>query len=245
MPLFPPVLVPTPSITASPSTGALYAGTSLSLTCNYTLNPSVNTAPQTAVVWMVGGAAVDTSPGRISATGDTLSFSPLATSDTGNYTCELTVTAQQTHVTVQAPQQSAVEDITVQGNVLYCMIIHSLFFIMYCAYLSLPTDLPAPEVASVVDSTVTAEDSHTLQCTVTEIPHLAVQPNVELIGPGGSLATAMGLMLTHTVDPVKTSDAGQYTCMASVVIPSASVDVSGQSSSTLTVQSESMEMMFN
>ena len=76
----------------------------------------MGTAPQTAVVWMVGGAAVDTSSGRISATGDTLSFSPLATSDTGSYTCELTVTAQQSHVTVQAPQQSAVEDITVQSN---------------------------------------------------------------------------------------------------------------------------------
>ena len=100
-------------------------------------------------------------------------------------------------------------------------------------------------MASVENSTVTAGDSHTLQCTVTEIPHLAVQPTVELIGPGGSLATVMGLLLTHTVDPVKISDAGQYICMASVVIPSASVDVSGQSSSTLTVQSKSVEMMFN
>ena len=113
-------------------------------------------------------------------------------------------------------------------------------------YLSLPTDLPAPEVAGVEDSTFTAGDSHTLQCTVTEIPHLAVQPTVELIGPGGSLvATAVGLLVAHTVDPVKTSDAGQYTCRASVVIPSVSVDVSGQSSSTLTVQSKSVEMMFN
>ena len=105
-----------PFLTASRSTGALYAGTSLSLTCDYTLSSSVDTTPQTAVVWMVGGAAVDTSPGRISATGDTLSFSPLATSDTGSYTCELTVTAQQTHVTVQEPQQSAVEDITIRSN---------------------------------------------------------------------------------------------------------------------------------
>ena len=118
MPLFPPVPVPTPSITASPSTGALYAGTSLSLTCDYTLSPSVDTTSQTAVVWMIGGAAVDTSPGRISATGDTLSFSPLATSDTGSYTCQLTVTTQQTHVTVQPPEQSAVEDITVQSNII-------------------------------------------------------------------------------------------------------------------------------
>ena len=115
-PRSPTVPAPTPSITASPSTGVLYAGTTLSLTCDYTLSPSVDTAPQTAVVWMVGGAAVDTSSGRISATGDTLSFSPLATSDTGSYTCELTVTAQQIHVTVQAPQQSTVEDITIQSN---------------------------------------------------------------------------------------------------------------------------------
>ena len=88
----------------------------------------MDTAPQTAVVWMVGGAEVNTSPDRISATGDTLSFSPLATSDTGSYTCELTVTAQQTHVTVQPPEQSAVEDITVQSNVLCCMVIHSLLY---------------------------------------------------------------------------------------------------------------------
>ena len=76
----------------------------------------MDTALQSAVVWMVDGAAVDTSPGQISATEDTLSFSPLATSDTGSYTCELTVIAQQTHITVQAPQQSAVEDITVLSN---------------------------------------------------------------------------------------------------------------------------------
>ena len=92
----------------------------------------MDTVLPTAVVWMVDGAAVDTSSGRISATGDALSFSPLATSDTGSYTCELTVTSQQTHVTVQAPQQSAVEDITVQSNVLCCMIIHSLFYYNQC-----------------------------------------------------------------------------------------------------------------
>ena len=139
MPLFPPVPVPTPSITASPSTGALYAGTSLILTCDYILSSSVDTTPQTAVIWMVGGATVDTSSGRISATGDTLSFSPLATSDTGSYTCQLTVTTQ-THVTVQALQQSAVEDIAVQSNVLCYMINHSLFSIIL--WISLPPHRP-------------------------------------------------------------------------------------------------------
>ena len=84
----------------------------------------MDTAPQTAVTWMVDGAAVDTSSGRISTDGDTLSFFPLATSDTGSYTCELMVTAPQTHVTVQGPVQSAEKDITVEST----GVIHSIIF---------------------------------------------------------------------------------------------------------------------
>ena len=108
--------MPTPSITVS-NTDTVYAGTTLSLTCDYTLSPSVDTTPQTAVTWMVDGVAVDTSLGRISTDGATLSFSPLATSDTGSYTCTLTVTTSQTHVTVQGPEQSEVENITVQSKI--------------------------------------------------------------------------------------------------------------------------------
>ena len=86
-------------------------------------------------------------------------------------------------------------------------------------------------------STVTAGESHTVHCIVTDIPYLAVPPTVELIGPGNSvLATDMSYTMTHTLDPVLTSHAGQYTCRASVMIASVSVNVSGQSSSTLTVE---------
>ena len=104
------------SITASHNTADLYAGTTLNLTCDYTLSTLVDTILPIEVVWMIGSAAVNTYPDRISATRNTLSFSPLATSDTGSYICELTVTDQQTHVTVQKPQQNAT-DITVQSNV--------------------------------------------------------------------------------------------------------------------------------
>ena len=91
---------------------------------------------------------------------------------------------------------------------------------------------------------MTAGDSHTVQCTVTDIPYLAVSPTVELIGPGDSvLATDMSYTVTHNLDPVMTSHAGQYTCRASVMIVSVSVDVSGQSNSTLTVQSELVAIM--
>ena len=85
---------------------------------------------------------------------------------------------------------------------------------------------------------MTAGDTHTLQCTVTDIPYLAVSPTVELIGPGDSvLATDMSFTVTYTLDPVMTSHAGQYICRVSVIIASVSVNVSDQSSSTLTVQS--------
>ena len=78
-----------------------------------------------------------------------------------------------------------------------------------------------------------------MQCTVTDIPYLAVLPTVELIGPRGSvLATDMNFTLTHNLDPVMILHAGQYTCRASVMITSVGVDVSGQSNSTLTVQSK-------
>ena len=75
----------------------------------------MDTSPVTAVSWRVNGTAVDTSPDRITASGDSLSFSPLATSDSGSYTCEVTVTAQK-HTTVEGPGQSATVEVTVEGN---------------------------------------------------------------------------------------------------------------------------------
>ena len=94
----------------------MYAGTTLSLTCDYTLSPSVDTTPQTAVTWMVDGVAVDTSPGRISTDGTTLSFSPVATSDTGSYTCTLTTTISESRVTVQGKIPSKKQNLTAEGK---------------------------------------------------------------------------------------------------------------------------------
>ena len=126
------------------------------------------------------------------------------------------------------------------------MFSYSFYVMIMLLWLHNPSDLPAPEVMiSPGDSTVTTGDSHTVQCTVTDIPYLAVSPTVELIGPGGSvLATVMSYTVTHTLDPVMTSHAGQYTCRASVMIASVSVDVSGQSNSTITVQSEPIAMKY-
>ena len=83
------------------------------------MSPYIDTATDTQVTWMVNGAAVDTSLGRISTDRDTLRFSLLATSDSGSYTCKLIVTTipQTAYVTAQGPEQSAGKDITVLGKV--------------------------------------------------------------------------------------------------------------------------------
>ena len=71
------------------------------------------------VTWRVGNDAVATSAdGHISTAGVSLIFSPLTTSDTGTYTCTVTITTPQTpHVTVQRPVESEGRDITVQSKV--------------------------------------------------------------------------------------------------------------------------------
>ena len=108
------VRLPTPSITLSPDIASLYAGTRLTLSCNYTLRPIlVETVVQPVVTWMVNGRAVDTTSDRISTEEDTLTFSPLATSDTGRYTCELTLTEDLRYTTVQAPVQSEEKNVAV------------------------------------------------------------------------------------------------------------------------------------
>ena len=93
-------------------------------------------------------------------------------------------------------------------------------------------------------STAIAGSSHTVQCTVTNIPYLAVSPTVELIGPGDSvLATNMSFTVFYTLDPVMTSHAGQYTCRASVMIASVNVNSNVQNSSILAVMSMSIHTL--
>ena len=200
----------------------------------------MDTSPDITVTWMVNGTAVHTSPDRTSTGGATLSFSPVATSDSGRYTCQLTVATSQTHITVQGPVESTGRVITVEGN------ITDIVMVLCFTVLSLPPlppALPDPVVMiSPVNTRVTAGDSLTVQCTMTAIPYLAVQPTVELLGPQGTVlaTTNLDLMVGLTLDPVRTSHAGQYICRASVVIAPVSVDVSGENRSSLTVQSESV-----
>ena len=83
-------------------------------------------AVQPVVTWMVNGRAVDTTSDRISTEGDTLTFSPLATSDTGRYTCQLTIIENLRYITVEVPVQSEEKYVAVQSK------LHGkIFFALY------------------------------------------------------------------------------------------------------------------
>ena len=116
-----PVSVPTPMIIAN-VTGTVYAGTSLNLSCDYTLSISVDTDITTSATWTINNTVLDISDDdddSISSDGVSLIFSPLTTTYTGIYTCTLTITpsSQTPHVTVQEPVESSEENIIVQSKV--------------------------------------------------------------------------------------------------------------------------------
>ena len=93
------VPTPTPFITHP----ILTAGTSGTLTCHYTLNQPLDVIA--SATWTVNGSAV-TGDERISTDRLSLTLSPLTTSDSGRYTCTLTLTSLTPYVTVLGPQQS-------------------------------------------------------------------------------------------------------------------------------------------
>ena len=100
--------------------------------------------------------------------------------------------------------------------------------------------LPAPVITTGVNSVVSIGSEHTLDCIVQEIPNLIVQPMLEWLGPEGSvLANGSGLSLNTTISRVKTSDAGQYTCQATVFVEVVDVTTEGINTTLITVQSES------
>ena len=111
--LFSSVPTPTPFITHP----ILTAGTSGTLTCGYTLSPPLDVIA--SATWTVNGSSV-TGDERISTDRLSLTLSPLTTSDTGTYTCTLTIISLTPYVAVLGPQQSRPEEVYVYSKTYYC-----------------------------------------------------------------------------------------------------------------------------
>ena len=70
---------------------------------------------------------------------------------------------------------------------------------------------------------------------------MVVQPDLEIVGPGGSVLASVrqSVTLTHMFSPLVTSDGGQYTCTATLNIPEAAItDLQGSAVEIITVASE-------
>ena len=100
----------------------------------------------------------------------------------------------------------------------------------------LPTALPPPNVTISFAGTSTAGQNFTLTCLAAVVADLVVQPDLEIVFPN-STAVEKTSSLEYTFSSLKTSDAGYYTCTATVNI-SGIVSISGSAVENITVASE-------
>ena len=85
--------------------GTLLAGTASNLTCDFSLDYFPHEASATWTVNENGNKVAQND--RVLIEGATLSFSPLNTSDSGRYSCELSIISLTSHVIVQgSPRKS-------------------------------------------------------------------------------------------------------------------------------------------
>ena len=153
--LFPAVQAPTPSVIHS----TLQAGTISNLTCNYSL---MDDFPHiTRATWIVDKFNL-TQNDRVLIEELTLSFYSLKTSDSGMYSCELTITSLTPHVIIEGSPKTSVELIVVESKSTYIRQTHLHYF----RNLSL---VPPPDVAVSLNRTgpLYAGTDLTISCTVT------------------------------------------------------------------------------
>ena len=115
-------LVPAPEVSLSVPSGPLYQGTSLTLSCNATLPPSVDTNVNVANQW-----TPNTTDDRVTITPasslqspfiSTLTINPLATTDTGNFYCVASADSPSEYITSSGKGEPDQNTVTVTGELL-------------------------------------------------------------------------------------------------------------------------------
>ena len=121
---------------------------------------------------------------------------------------------------------------------------------IYPAHLcSLSSDLPEPNVTISGNTIGTAGEEITLLCTVTTLANLVASAELTVLWSGSSVGsdgvtesptTVSGVTSTRnlTFSPLLTSHGAQYTCQATINIPSISVTKTGSNSADVMVQSK-------
>lgn len=189
------VRLPTPSISliTDIDTNSLYAGNNLTLSCNYTW--SRKGAIQPVVKWKKRQRDI--------TEGDTLVFSPLSTSDTGKYTCVLTVNEDLGYVTVENTEVKSEQiEVIVQSNLHNygkCMNFYDVLISFFLICLSVP--LPDVDTTPSRTAPFYVGTGLTLTCTVTLHHNVDNNEHVKISWYGPGITTHS---VTYTHKPEKT-----------------------------------------
>ncbi|KAL5486438.1 hypothetical protein EMCRGX_G018913 [Ephydatia muelleri] len=214
---------PTVTLTSTPITTSYYAGTPLNLTCTVQLIPQVDTNVIFNSLWTGPGGQISSGVGRVSLSSGvnqtTVQFYPLNTTDTGVYNCSVNISASgQQYVDTSIAVSSSITSITVKA-------------------------LPAPQVTITPSGSSTAGSPYNLTCTVMVVNGLVVVPQVMWFKNGTSITGGNGMIsgntttLTLQFNPLRTSNGGQYSCIANVSLPVISItSLSNTSASSVIVQ---------
>ena len=125
--------VPPPFVSVTNSSGT-YAGTNFTLTCTIELRTAVDTQVVVNSTWhgpviLAGTRVVASEPTGTGTRYQTiLMFRPLNTSDSGNYTCEVTVSpSPESQFISGSTAGSDTLSVTVQGEIIHLLICCYLF----------------------------------------------------------------------------------------------------------------------
>ncbi|CAI8047962.1 hypothetical protein GBAR_LOCUS26512 [Geodia barretti] len=114
------VKLPTPTVNLSQdASGLLYEGSAVTMTCAATLPPSVDTDVNVTVQWTPAissdRVSISTPSSSRSPFTSTLTISPLAIADTGQYYCEVTVHSSSQYIVASDPGISPRFNLMVQS----------------------------------------------------------------------------------------------------------------------------------
>ena len=222
-------------------TGILYAGTSVTFTCNVTLDSSVDALESVSIQW-TGPRAI---PGQqysvTDATGSGLTYSgslsiiPLEDDrDDGTYMCNVTVTGGSFILAATNSDETTL-DVT-SKKLLYtssCVMYMHGFDNSFASV----SDLPTLVVTIASTSLPLTSQSFTFECMAVVVDGLLEQPSLELVAPNGTslVLEANSTSLQYTLSSLETSDGGEYTCIIILTIPGSGIDRQGSATETITV----------
>ena len=242
--------VPQPQVTITRShSGSVYSGTELILSADISYSELQQRAVDMDIsldVWWTRDSDVTT----ISATGDSndnytasLTYSPIATSDSGQISVTVIVRPSHDSLYVQSVTASDNTRLDVEG-----MGYHYTVTMVATPSLS-PPDLPDPVVTISGHTTGTAGGDVHLTCSVRVVEYLTAQPTLQWSGgsvdsenmtESDTIHSGVMSMKTLTFSPLLTSHGAKYTCQADINIPSISLMKTASDSRDVMVESKSV-----